>query len=155
MLHTHRHCYVWNKIFKRHLFEGVLFPIGHVFDDANTFPRVLKKCHKVATSSQGLYYYCDNQKGLSGNADYHQLELLLKSQLNSEMPIDDYCYMDLVNIQMDICEFGGQIIIPSQRKVRLAALEGRQKLQGFLLNTIGIKKLCKLNKLIHNITKGH
>lgn len=152
--HTHRHCYVWNKIFKRHLFEGVLFPIGHVFDDANTFPRVLKKCHKVATSRQGLYYYCDNSKGLSGNADYRQLELLLTSQLNSGMPIDDYCYMDLVNIQMDILEFGGESVILPRRRVRLASLKGKQKLKGFLLNTLGIKRLCKLNKAIHRLKES-
>ena len=154
-LHTHRHCYVWNKIFRRHLFEGVLFPLGHVFDDANTFPRVLKKCKKMATCSQGIYYYCDNLKGLSGNADYRQLELLLKSQLNSGMPIDDFCYMDLVNIQMDIIEFGGQSIILPQRKVKLTALKGRQKLKGFLLNHIGIRRLCKLNKITHNIRGIH
>jgi glycosyltransferase involved in cell wall biosynthesis len=152
--HTHRHCYVWNKIFKRHLFEGVLFPIGHFFDDANTFPRVLKKCHKVATSRQGLYYYCDNSKGLSGNADYRQLELLLTSQLNSGMPIDDYCYMDLVNIQMDILEFGGESVILPRRRVRLASLKGKQKLKGFLLNILGIKRLCKLNKSIHSLKKS-
>ena len=62
--------------------------------------------------------------------------------------------MDLVNIQMDILEFGGESVILPRRRVRLASLEGKQKLKAFLLNTLGIKRLCKLNKSIHSLRKS-
>jgi glycosyltransferase involved in cell wall biosynthesis len=152
-LHAHRHCYVWNKIFKRSLFDGVLFPVGHVYDDANTFPRLLKKCSKMATSKHGLYYYCDNSESLSANADGHQLELLLDSLLHSGMPIDDCCYMDLLNIQMDVYELTGKPLVLPSRKVALRMLNGKQKLKGIVLNTLGINSICRINKLIHRLWK--
>ena len=154
-LHSHRHCYVWNKIFKRHLFDGIQFPIGHVFDDANTFPRVLKRCKTVATSSCGLYYYCDNPKSLSANADGRQLQLLLASHLNHGLPIDDVCYMDLVNIQMDIYELSASPIMLRNRRVSVSLLKGRQKLKGMALNILGLKNLCITNKILHKIWRNH
>ena len=154
-LHSHRHCYVWNKIFKRHLFDGIQFPIGHVFDDANTFPRVLKRCKTVATSSCGLYYYCDNPKSLSANADGRQLQLLLASHLNHGLSIDDVCYMDLVNIQMDIYELSASPIMLRNRRVSVGMLKGRQKLKGIALNILGLKNLCITNKILHKIWRNH
>ena len=154
-LHTHTHCYVWNKIFKRQLFDGIQFPIGYVFDDANAFPRVLKRCKTVATSSCGLYYYCDNPRSLSANADYRQLQLLLESHLNHGFPIDDVCYMDLVNIQMDIYELSNNPILLRNRRVNVGLLNGKQKLKGIALNLLGIKFLCITNKHFHKIWRNH
>jgi hypothetical protein len=126
-----------------------------VFDDANAFPRVLKRCKTVATSSCGLYYYCDNPRSLSANADYRQLQLLLESHLNHGFPIDDVCYMDLVNIQMDIYELSNNPILLRNRRVNVGLLNGKQKLKGIALNLLGIKFLCITNKHFHKIWRNH
>ena len=34
---VYTHCFAWNKIFRRHLFDGVRFPKGRIFEDVYTY----------------------------------------------------------------------------------------------------------------------
>lgn len=51
------HSYVWNKIYRRTLFQDVRFPVGKNFEDVCTLPRLLHRARAVLLSETGLYYY--------------------------------------------------------------------------------------------------
>ena len=79
---AYRHCYAWNKIYRRELFNGVQFPAGKVFEDVHTLPKLLEKVSCVATTELGLYYYCYNPNGITTKATGRHLADLLEGHLN-------------------------------------------------------------------------
>lgn len=48
---------MWNKLYKRELWENERFPEGHVFEDLDTSYRVLNNCHSVCVLNDVLYAY--------------------------------------------------------------------------------------------------
>ena len=150
---AYTHTYAWNKIFRRELFNGVQFPEGRIFEDVYTLPLLLRKARKIGTTSHGSYHYTQNPQGITARADGGGLAQLLDAHLGSRMPIDDRYYMYLVNIQMDVREQTGLPIILPTRHVHLHQLSGKNKLKAVMLNLLGIKTLCKANKIIHRLMK--
>lgn len=55
----------WGKLFKKELFEGVLFPKGRLYEDVATLYLVFGKCLKYRYINLPLYYYTLNQSGIS------------------------------------------------------------------------------------------
>ncbi len=49
--------YVWNKLYRAELWDGVRFPVGQKFEDINTAYKVFEKAERVAVIPYGLYYY--------------------------------------------------------------------------------------------------
>lgn len=49
--------YVWDKLYKREMFNGVFFPEGYVFEDVRAITEVLCKASRVAITEQKLYGY--------------------------------------------------------------------------------------------------
>lgn len=47
----------WNKLYKRHLFEGLRYKDGVLFEDIQIIHRLLYKCRKITYVPQPLYYY--------------------------------------------------------------------------------------------------
>lgn len=48
---------VWNKIYKRELWEDIRFPIGKVHEDIDTIFRVINKCERMSIIESPLYMY--------------------------------------------------------------------------------------------------
>lgn len=48
---------IWNKIYKRNLWDGVRFNVGHISEDTCLIPIFVGKSKKVYISDHGLYYY--------------------------------------------------------------------------------------------------
>lgn len=59
---------VWNKVYKRELFEGILFPVGKIHEDQFTTYKVLFKANKVATTSKQMYYYLQRSGSIMGTS---------------------------------------------------------------------------------------
>lgn len=49
--------YVWDKLYKRELFENILFPEGHIFEDVQTISNVLCRAKLVVVMDEILYGY--------------------------------------------------------------------------------------------------
>ena len=130
------------------MFEEVRFPVGRVFEDAYTLPQLLKRARKVATTSQGTYYYCDNSQGITATANGQQLRQLLDAHLSSGMPIDDLYYLHLLNIQIDVCELTGDEPRLPKRHVAIVGNK-KQKLKAKIVNILGIKGICRISKILH------
>ena len=146
------HTYACNKVYRRRLFDDVSFPVGRVFEDAYTLPRLLRKVRRVATTSAGCYYYCWNAKGITSTAQGNELRQLLDAHLTAQMPMDDRYYLKLVNIQIDVCELTGDEPRLQPRAVKPSG-NLIQILKSTVLNIFGIKKLCSIIKVIHKIRK--
>lgn len=142
------HTYACNKIYRRQMFEEVRFPVGRVFEDAYTLPQLLKRARKVATTSQGTYYYCDNSQGITATANGQQLRQLLDAHLSSGMPIDDLYYLHLLNIQIDVCELTDDEPRLPKRHVAIVGNK-KQKLKAKIVNILGIKGICRISKILH------
>ena len=150
-IQAYRHSYACNKIYRRTLFDGVRFPMGKVFEDVCTLPRLLKKANSVRTTGHGLYYYCQNGHGITATAKGEDLEVMLDAHIDTMKEwCDDLYYMHVLNIQMDVCELTGKPPILPYRPVAWSRrLPFGQKVKALALRLIGIKRLCKLNKTIH------
>jgi len=145
------HTYAANKVYRRWLFSDVRFPKGRVFEDAWTLPLLLKKRPKVATVSEGCYYYCDNPNGITAKANGTELAQLLEAHLTAQMPMDDLYYLHLLNLQMDVCRLTDCYPQLQARRVRPVG-NIKMKLKAIMVNFIGIKGICTLNKATYKFS---
>ena len=155
------HTYAWNKIYRSPLFNNIRFPQGVVFEDANTLPLILNEVHKVVTTHQGFYHYTANPEGITHKADGKALDMLLKphaeiirNSTRNDAAFQQY-YMHVLNIQMDVFELTVNAPILPQRSINIGNVRGILKLKALLLNLLGIKTLCKFNKVIHYVWRNH
>jgi len=143
------HTYACNKLFRRELFAETRFPEGRVFEDVYTYPYLLQQAKIVATTAAGLYYYCQNDKGITAQAGGKELNDLLKAHLKHLKlwgELTPAYYQSLVNIQLDVYETTHAAPI-------LPVLPYKGTLKLFILHLIGLKRLCQLNQFIHKIRK--
>lgn len=147
--HAYEHCYAWNKIYRRAIFKDVRFPKDIVFEDVATLPQLLDKAQCVMVSKKGRYYYCINEHGITATATGRELEMLLEAHLRV-IPqwCDDRYYMHVLNIQLDVCRLtGAQPHMPRRHISILASgLSMSQRLKAIVLNYIGFKTICRINK---------
>ncbi len=153
---AYTHTYACNKVFRRTLFGDVRFPKGRVFEDAATLPLLLEHARRVSTVDAGLYYYVANPAGITAQATGQELTMLLEHHL-AVIPrwCDARYYLHVLNIQMDVCELtDAEPRLPAYSVSPLARrLSLKQRLKATILNLLGIKRICKLNKLLH-LLKG-
>lgn len=142
---AYRHTYAWNKIYRRRLYDNVRFPPGKSFEDALTYPRLLAHAKRIHTTPCGLYYYCFNPQGITGNATGKDLQNLLAAHLRILPGCHDAdYYAQVLDIQLDVCEKTGAAPL-------LPRLPYDHTPKLMLLKLIGLKRLCQLNKMIHKI----
>jgi len=67
----------WGKIYKRHLFEGVRFPVGRVHEDEFTTHKVIYKAKRIVLTTRKLIYYWQRQDSIMGSRSS------LKNQLDT------------------------------------------------------------------------
>lgn len=153
---AYTHTYACNKVFRRALFGDVRFPKGRVFEDAATLPLLLEHARRVSTVDAGLYYYVANPAGITAQATGQELTMLLEHHL-AVIPrwCDARYYLHVLNIQMDVCELtDADPRLPAYSVSPLARrLSLKQRLKATTLNILGIKRICKLSKLLH-LLKG-
>ena len=157
---AYQHTYACNKIFRKSLFEEVRFPVGRVFEDAQTLPRLLEKTGTVVTCSLGLYYYCSNSNGITQTADGQALQMLLQPHVEmigrirrKDKAFETY-YLHVLNIQMDVFELTGSTPILPLLPVKSGHFTGTQKIKAIALNLLGINRICQLNKILHKVWRS-
>lgn len=157
----YEHCYACNKIYKRHLFHQLRYTKGHVFEDVEIMPKLLKQCRCIHTTEQGLYHYCYNPSGITSTATGKDLNQLLENHLeimkDPVMPHDARYYMHVLNIQMDVAELYN--VKPQLPLVRIhpfvKGLTIKNRIKSITLNLFGIKGICHINRCLHKLFKSH
>ncbi len=56
---------VWNKMYSRRLFEDLRFPEGKLHEDEFMIGPVLSRCENVVFVPEKLYFYRDNEEGIT------------------------------------------------------------------------------------------
>lgn len=161
------HCYAWNKIYRRSLFDGLRFPDGEAFEDAAICPAIIKRCSQIHYSSWGLYLYYDTPDGISHDYSFKVQEPLLRHNLNlTEQVFKDRCctkpayvrlwncclnrlidlgrcsdadkgYMDDASARLRKCR-------PSLLRVSISGIPVSQKIKSALTVLLGVSKASKI-----------
>lgn len=105
------HAYLWNKIYKRTLFDGISFPEGLNYEDVYILPLLLRKATHAYFSSMGLYNYYRRDFSITKVHSMQNLINLYKSNsqlllLMGEAPglksHSHVMYLNTVNTLIDI-----------------------------------------------------
>lgn len=148
------HSYACNKIYRRRLFYDVRFPVGRIFEDAFTLPLILKKARKMATVSEGMYYYCDNALGITSTATGEGLQQLLESHIRFAPISDENYYLHVLNIQLDVARMTGNKPLLNSRKISRPWSRGvKNGLKLSIFNIVGLRAMCTIYRLIFLIRK--
>lgn len=154
---AYEHCYAWNKIYQKSLFENIRFPVGKTFEDCCTYPLLLKQARHITTINQGLYYYCYSPNGITGTAQGSDLENLLHAHLETiKTWRDDRYSIFVLNIQMDVYELTGKKPVMPYRFINpfSTMLTPLQKLKAIIQDLLGIYAICLINKTLHTWIKN-
>ena len=150
---AYTHSYVCNKIYKRHLFDEVRFPVGRKFEDAYTLPLLLEQAKVVRTVSKGLYHYVWNSGGICAKADGKDLLQLLQAHVEIFKKYRFHCekraityFVHVLNIQIDVYkETKGNLILPNYKHICVCKADGLANFMKFVVyKMFGLKILCKL-----------
>ena len=155
------HTYACNKIYRRTLFnQNTLFPEGRKFEDVFMLPQLLLKCHVVATTPLGYYYYCYNPDGITSQAtgkdmqdllDAHLIVLNMNSNPVLGTPTTAY-FAQVLNVALDVYEMSGEFpSLPSFQSIVGKPVNDNIPFKIKLLKLFGLKNLCRINKLVHRI----
>lgn len=58
-------CFAWGRLIKRELIPINAFPVGKVFEDVMTMPKIVYKANKVVQTDAKYYYYRYRRTGIS------------------------------------------------------------------------------------------
>ncbi len=150
------HCWAWNKIYRRELFDNVRFPKGKLYEDVLTLTQLLKKKPTIATTDNGLYLYYWNEAGIVASTARNSMEALLEAQtqLISQLGINTMekrwhrLYFDMFTIQLHVYKATGRIMMNGQ-KISVRKYNSRNDcIKAIALNLLGLRLSCRLFKLL-------
>lgn len=56
---------VWNKLYKRVLWENIRFPVGHVYEDIETMYQIFDLCKLTVVIDESLYFHRKRQGSIT------------------------------------------------------------------------------------------
>lgn len=59
--------YLWDKLYKKEVFDGVSFPTGHLFEDQQVLPKVFDNASNVCYFNEPLYHYIQRNGSILGD----------------------------------------------------------------------------------------
>ena len=102
--------YVWNKLYKRELWEGILFPVGKKFEDIYVMHKVFLRAQVVSVIDKPLYHYMrrgDSITGISKLTNTEETFSALRSRRNDLIGTEFYhtaCLTELQKMRATLCE---------------------------------------------------
>lgn len=96
---------VWNKLYKRRIFENLRFPVGRIHEDSIILPAVIEQCNIIATTQKGKYMY----RQRNGSIMHTKYTLANFKIINERFEMVDYFQennqLNLVKKAMEIVVF--------------------------------------------------
>ncbi|EHJ52882.1 glycosyltransferase family 2 protein [Streptococcus macacae] len=68
--------YVWNKLYKRQVVEGIRYPKGFYAEDVPTTFRYILKAQKIIVTDKIVYHYFSNEQGLTAQFSSKHFDVL-------------------------------------------------------------------------------
>ena len=155
----YRHCYAWNKIYRRDLFDQCLFKEQFAFEDVWTLPQLLNQSTQIATAAVGCYHYCENLSGITANASIQDMQSLLNAHVQILPKVWNFTdasllyYIEVLNIQITVAQMGGEVLLPPYPYTMkmTSALNVKQRIKILLLKILGIHLLCRMFKCLKHL----
>lgn len=150
------HCWAWNKIFRKQLFDNARFPSGKVFEDTYFMGEMLKQKPRIAITDKGLYMYYWNENGITSYERKNGLLRLLEAQIYvvKSLGLDTRhkqwhrLYLNMFTSQLYAYRKTGKILLWSQPVVIRKYVGNNDMLKALALDILGLKTACKLFKLL-------
>ena len=73
--------YAWNKMYKRYTFDGVVWPVGYVWEDVATIYKVIMKIDTVAILSEALYFYRQRKNSITATMSDKALQDIFNAKI--------------------------------------------------------------------------
>lgn len=58
----------WNKLYKRQIFENLLYDEGKIYEDEYLFSTLLRKCREISFVTDKLYFYVQRNNGITSKS---------------------------------------------------------------------------------------
>lgn len=148
------HCWAWNKIYKRYLFDEIRFPLGKKYEDVYIIGELLKRKPFIATSNKGLYLYYKNNNGITSKETKDGLTTLLEAQITivKALGIDTRqqrwhrLYLNMLTSQLHSYRKTGIIKLWPQRICVKRYTKNSDCIKAIMLNIFGLKNTCRIFK---------
>lgn len=63
----------WNKLYRRTLFENIVFPEGKIYEDFATIPYIIEKAtNGICVTNEKLYYYIQRSGSINANSKFNK-----------------------------------------------------------------------------------
>ncbi len=82
--HSWQYNYAWGKLYHKSVFEDIRYPVGKIFEDTFTTYKVLHKCDEIAYTELQLYYYFQNEQGIS-HSSWKPSELVIFDAMQEQI----------------------------------------------------------------------
>ena len=82
--HFWQYNYACGKVYHKSVFDHVRYPVGKVFEDTFTTYKTLHKCEQIAYTESQLYYYFQNEQGIS-HSPWKPSELVIFDAMQEQM----------------------------------------------------------------------
>lgn len=56
---------VWNRLYRRDILEGILFPVGRTNEDSYVVHRIIQRCKRILIMDNSYYFYTQRDTSLS------------------------------------------------------------------------------------------
>ena len=100
----YEHCYAWNKIYRRPLFDGLRYPEGETFEDSAVYPAIIRRCRSIRYSDQGCYLYYQSPGGITLRYRFSYQEPLFRNNLKLLQYITDSGYDETDRVRLwNVC----------------------------------------------------
>lgn len=73
---THFDSSAWGKLYRRKVFDGIIFKEGEVFEDLNVMYKILLNCRRVARVDIPLYFYRQRSGSIINSVSSSKLDVL-------------------------------------------------------------------------------
>lgn len=81
--------YLWDKLYKKEVFDGVSFPTGHLFEDQQVLPKVFDNASNICYINEPLYHYIQRNGSILGDKKLSTDVEYLRSQLKLFRYVED------------------------------------------------------------------
>ncbi|SLL33525.1 glycosyl transferase [Mycobacteroides abscessus subsp. abscessus] len=114
IMDSHCRTYVWNKLYKKALWENIRFPYGKLFEDAFTTYKVIEKTSKIIKIDKDLYYYFQRENSIVNSKfsikKLHHCEALEEMLEFIERNYPDLCSLVIIKFYSECLHYLQELI---------------------------------------------
>jgi glycosyltransferase involved in cell wall biosynthesis len=81
---------VWNKIYKKNIFQKLRFPEGKIAEDTFIILDIIRQCDYLAINTKQAYYYCHRNGSVSYSMNDRTFDMIDACRRNLEIVNKDY-----------------------------------------------------------------